>query len=119
MQSRPTAFPLLAGLLATLLLGARALACSAGCLKCGARNSCLICDLENFYYLSGGECVHARPSYCLFALSKDQCMFCKPNFYLDRGRCLRTTTLRQNCVQSNIKECLQCEPGFFPFKGPF
>ena len=112
-----TTLPLL--FLTFLLLPNQSTSCSIGCLKCSSRQTCLICDIENFYFLSKGQCIHARPSFCLFALKMNQCVFCKPNFYLDRGKCLRTTTLRQNCVQNNLKECLMCEPGYYPFKGTY
>ena len=104
-------------LLTWLLLVWSIRTCSMGCLKCSSRQTCLICDIENFYYPSKGHCVHARPSYCLFALVMNKCLVCKPNFYLDRGKCLRTTTLWQNCLQKNLKECVLCKPGYYLFKG--
>lgn len=91
--------------------------CSSGCLKCNRRNECLICDIENFYYLRNHSCIYSRPSFCLFALKMNKCLVCKPNFYLDRGQCLRTTTLLQNCLQNNLKECLRCKTGYYLFKG--
>jgi hypothetical protein len=91
--------------------------CSSGCLKCNSRNVCLICDIENFYYLRNGTCIYSRPTYCVFALKMNKCLVCKPNFYLDRGQCLRTTILQLNCKKNNLKECLLCKKGYYIFKG--
>jgi len=57
--------------------------CTSGCLKCNSESNCLICDVNNGYYLSGLSCVQKDVPNCQITNIFGACLMCKSQYFLN------------------------------------
>lgn len=96
--------------------------CAAGCLKCSAANTCLLCDTSTRMFLLDGTCTQITDSNCAIAAQNGTCVQCLTNFYLDLNEknCVAVSTANagKNCALfSSTQACLFCKEGFYPSGG--
>ncbi len=88
--------------------------CQEGCLKCTQDDSCEVCDLTNFYTLTGLECEKVEKDNCVAINLEGQCLYCIGGFFLDKGENLcvevEEVKIKDNCLEYDFEQnCLICE----------
>lgn len=57
--------------------------CNVGCLKCTPDSNCLICDVNNNYFLQMDSCHQQSIPDCQIMSQSGLCLVCKPQFFYD------------------------------------
>ena len=70
-------------LVATLLVGLALQQCTIGCLRCNAKNECLLCDVSSGYYSSATTCALSTQTNCQLIDFTGACVLCSGSYYLD------------------------------------
>lgn len=98
--------------------------CAAGCLKCSAQNSCLLCDSTTLYYLnsSANACMRSALTNCQLIDQSNNCLVCANGYYVDSNTksCVALTSVQtiSNCIRySSTRGCTACLSSFFLFVG--
>jgi hypothetical protein len=94
--------------------------CGDGCLRCGANDSCLICDPVSGYYLKEGTCQKTSISNCELVTPDGFCQICKEGNYLDPAtrQCVTSTQTTPNCLYYNsAQSCVTCKQNYYLSNG--
>ena len=82
--------------------------CNIHCSTCDEGSNCLTCDLG--YELQNSQCLFVCTIGCELCGS-DQCLECKPKYYLIDGDCIKCIKNCDNCV--NGVACVKCIDGYY------
>ena len=94
--------------------------CDEGCVRCGADNKCLLCDIQLGWKLVGNSCQRSVDTKCILNGAQDSCLLCNQNFFYDatQRKCVRSSRRLELCLhmQDNIL-CDVCVKGYYPLDG--
>lgn len=101
-----------------LFLGLTIQVCDKGCLKCNARNECLLCDTVHKYVLSGTNCVLSSLNNCSILTYNGECVKCNADYYLDAStkKCvaIQSSRLVTNCLVYGVDQaCTLCIKNYY------
>ena len=104
--------------LSFIFMGLTLQACGQGCLKCNAQNTCIVCDISTYYYLSNGSCVLTAANNCSIVKMNGDCFACASGYYIDNNtkKCVSVPTAKvvaQCNAYDGSQNCVACNTGFY------
>ena len=101
-----------------ILVGSSSQQCTAGCLKCGVGNICLLCDVTNNYYQKNGGCVQVTIPSCAQLSQIGTCVLCNSGYYLDFDTftcvAVPSANLITGCTSYNSQlSCIYCSGAYY------